>query len=638
MIAHKHFGIAAVALFVFCTVVLFFVPILGHQFGYINDYTIFEYDNRQCCLGFPETMQLFAIGRPLQAILLNIQLLLVSDVTSLQTMRIFFVLLIGAAATLFYFYVQSSFNMARYSAAFLALLIFTLPSMVINSFWVAQSIPGVVPLFFVFFAHYKMQKWQSGQGNNALIFARVFGLLFLSLLIYPPATFFFLTLTFMKFIFGTKNSGEARLVNLAAEVVTLLLACALYFVSIKFVLKPILLISNFGGMDFKSYYHDLEAANSAYNFSLSFDFFGKITRIHDVFTMVVSAWFSRLPLSLIVSVAIACTAIFIWASIRSPYLQHLKISARIIFGLALSIVIPLLTAIPVLVGQGNYPILYRVMFASMAVVPIAIVFAVDRACMVKKSWLVYLPMIIVSIGLLLVTWNWSYKRLELIISRASAEYLHVHEAVASQPCAETREIRIPPIGSPSDPLGLLNQDFGYTAVNSIFVGMANAVARTTGQNIEGCRIVFDPQGPRYRADIAEGITFGREGYPNFVSSYKGISGREPWGRWTDSEEVVIEFAQALPKSFSLKINAGASAYVVGKPIKVVVGENQKEFQVDKEPASDIVIPFITGGEERIVSIKFPKIMSPAEQGLGGDTRHLGLALVKLTIDSKNTGQ
>jgi hypothetical protein len=172
------------ALIVFISMGLFFLPIFGHQFGYINDYTIFEYDNHQCCLGFPETMQLFAIGRPLQAILLNIQLLFVSDVPSLQTMRIFFVLLIGAAATLFYFYVQSNFNIARYSAAFLALLIFTLPSMVINSFWVAQSIPGIVPLFFVLFAHYRMQKWQSGQHNNALIIASVFGLLFLSLLIY----------------------------------------------------------------------------------------------------------------------------------------------------------------------------------------------------------------------------------------------------------------------------------------------------------------------------------------------------------------------------------------------------------------------------------------------------------------------
>lgn len=626
------------ALFVFISTILFFTPILGHQFGYINDYTIFEYDNRQCCLGFPETMQLFAIGRPLQAILLNIQLLFVSDVASLQTMRIFFVLLIGAAATLFSFYVQSNFNMARYSAAFLALLIFTLPSMVINSFWVAQSIPGIVPLFLVLLAHFWMQKRNSSDHNKTFVIVGVFSLIFSSLLIYPPATFFFLTLTFIKFVFGPKDIVRAKLADISAEVMILLAACIVYFLSIKYVLKPILLMSNFGGMDFKSYFHNLEAANSAYNFSLSFDFIGKITRIHDLFIMVVSAWFSRLPLSLIAPVAITCTAIFIWASIRSPYLKHLKIFAKIIFGLALSIAIPLLTAIPVLIGQGNYPILYRVIFASMAIVPIAIVFAIDRACMAKKSWLVYLPVAIVSAGFLLAAWDWSYKRLELIISRASAEYLHVQEAVSSQPCAKTREIRIPPIGSPPDPLGLLNQDFGYTAVNSIFVGMANAVARTTGQNIEGCRIVFDPLGPRYRADIAEGITFGREGYPNFVSSYKGISGREPWGRWTDGEEAAIEFTQSLPKRFTLRINAGASAYVVGKSIKVVVGENQKEFQVEKEPASDIVIPFITEGEEKIVSIRFPKIMSPAEQGRGGDTRHLGLALVKLTIDSQSTGQ
>ena len=473
------------------------------------------------------------------------------------------------------------------------------------------------------------------QGNNALIIAIVFGLLFLSLLIYPPPTFFFLTLTFMKFCFGTKNPGEARLANLAVEVITLLTACALYFISIKYVLKPILLMTNFEGMDFKSYYNYIDTTNSAYKFSLSFDLVSKMTRIHDLFIMVLSAWFPQLPLRMLIPEAVFFIIILTWASVQSPYLTHLTISAKIISGLALSIAIPCFTAIPVLIGQGNSTILYRVTFASMAIVPIAIVFAVDRACMAKKLWLVYLPVAIVSAGLLLAAWDWSYKRLELIISRASSEYLHVQKAVSSQPCAETREIRISPIGSPPDPFGLLNQDFGYTAVNSIFVGMANAVARTTGQNIEGCRIVFDPQGPRYRAHISEGITFGREGYPNFVSSYKGISGREPWGRWTDGEEAIVDFVQPLPRKFILKIKAELFSALVGIPVKIIVGSTQLEAKFNSQEATEVALNVTTDGKATSIILKLSEAKSPMELGWSADTRRLGLALIKLQIDSQD---
>lgn len=634
MTINTYLSSAKTSLFVFCAVVLFFLPTFSHQFGYINDYTIFEYDNHLCCFGFPETTQLFAIGRPLQAILLNIQLLFVSDIQSLQWMRLFCVFLIGIVATLFFLYVQSNLNIRRYSAAFLALLIFTLPSMVINSFWVAQSVPGIAPLFFVLLAHFWMQKRNSSDHNKTFVIVGVFSLVFCSLLIYPPATFFFLTLTFIKFVFGTKDSTQAKLSGIAAEVMILLVACIVYFLSIKYVLKPILLMSNFGGMDFQSHYDNIDAANSAYKFSLSFDIVSKITRIHDLFVMVFSAWFPPLPMSLIIPVGLVFASILTWASLRTPYLKHLKTSSKIVLGLALSAFIPCLAAIPVLVGQGDYPILYRVIFASMAAVPVVIVFAIDRTLAAGKSWIVFVPVLVVSAGFILAAEITSYQRLAFMVSRLSAEYQHVLDTVSGENLADTREIRIPPIVSPPDPSGLLYRDFGYTAVNSITTGMVNAVARTAGQNIEGYRVVYDPLGPRYDADISEGITFSRDGYPSFVSSFKGISGKETFGRWTDSEEAIIEFTQPLPQKFTLKINAGASSAIVGKPVKLMIGETQLEVEFSKEEVTEVDIPVATDGKTKSIILKFPKTKSPMELGLGGDTRHLGLALVKFQIDSK----
>ena len=45
----------------------------------------------------------------------------------------------------------------------------------------------------------------------------------------------------------------------------------------------------------------------------------------------------------------------------------------------------------------------------------------------------------------------------------------------------------------------------------------------------------DPLGPRYEVTMMDGIDFTKPGYPTFLSDVSGISGPEPWGRWTDGE-------------------------------------------------------------------------------------------------------
>ncbi len=142
----------------------------------------------------------------------------------------------------------------------------------------------------------------------------------------------------------------------------------------------------------------------------------------------------------------------------------------------------------------------------------------------------------------------------------------------------------------------------------------------------------DPLGPRYQATLAEGITFNRDGYPNFVSSVKGISGKEAGGRWTDGTQAVIEFTQALPKSFTLKIKAAPFSPTMGKPIKVIVGATQLEIKFDKPEATEVVIAVATDGNARSVIFEFPDPKSPQELGQSSDTRRLSLGLTSLRIE------
>ncbi|HVS26526.1 MAG TPA: hypothetical protein VHE58_04420 [Burkholderiales bacterium] len=133
------------------------------------------------------------------------------------------------------------------------------------------------------------------------------------------------------------------------------------------------------------------------------------------------------------------------------------------------------------------------------------------------------------------------------------------------------------------------------------------------------------------SQFSEGITFNRDGYPGFVSSVKGISGKEGFGRWTDGTQAVIEFTQPLPKNFTLKIKAAPFAPSMGKPIKIVVGTAQLETKFSKPEPTEVVIPVATDGNARSIIFELPDAKSPKELGLSGDSRRLSLALVSLKI-------
>lgn len=144
---------------------------------------------------------------------------------------------------------------------------------------------------------------------------------------------------------------------------------------------------------------------------------------------------------------------------------------------------------------------------------------------------------------------------------------------------------------------------------------------------------YDPLGPRYHATLAEGITFSKDGYPDFLSSVEGISVKESFGRWTDGSLATIGFSQPLPKKFTLKIAAVMSEAIMGKPIKVVVGNTKYDAQFGKMwNFKEVAISVTTDGNAKSVVFELPDVKSPKELGQGEDGRRLGLALSSLKIE------
>jgi phosphoglycerol transferase len=130
------------------------------------------------------------------------------------------------------------------------------------------------------------------------------------------------------------------------------------------------------------------------------------------------------------------------------------------------------------------------------------------------------------------------------------------------------------------------------------------------------------------------VDFREQNYPADVASVSGISSHEPWGRWTDGAQAVLQFKKTLPSTFQLKLQTtGAFGPNVGAPVLVRAGGIQREFKVTK-PNELIVLDFEGVVSADRIEFAIPKPISPKELALGEDSRKLGIGLVSLAIGPK----
>lgn len=610
----------------------FYVPVLVHSsFGYINDDLVFDYDVLNCCVGYPETQQLLAIGRPLQAFLLNLQLMLADDVGSLGLLRLISVVGIALIAVLFFRHVYTWFDVTPAGAALLSVLLFTLPSLAIGSFWITQSIPSVVPIGLAVLAHGLLRKVLRREIGQVFGLISVVGIIVTGLLIYPPATFFFLALSLTGILFGYRDARSRWWAGLGAEIAIFALSCVLYLLFVKYVWIPGLTATAFGGFDFRSYFQEIAQNHAAYQVGLSFDLAEKLPRLRDLYIFTFSAWFPASPAIGLGGALLVAALLIVSAKHTAPGLSLSPPWNAVIILAIVVWFIPILSGS--ILASAAYPILYRVTFASMTVVPVVLVLFLDKVVLRGDNSAVPLRRAALAAVLTIAFAGVavSYYRIDLVVQRLSAEFEHVATSVRDQ--VPGPDILVPPFQSAPDPWAIQRLDFGYVAFNHYTSSMANAVLRDMGEDPEKYLISYDPLGPRYGASLADGIVFGKQGYPRFVKDVSGISGREPFGRWTDGSDVILEFRQPLPARFRLSLEAAAAASVLGKDITVQVGTASETIRFDKPVPSTVTIPIDTDGTATTLALRLPDVRSPKEQGLSEDPRRLGLALIRLAIET-----
>jgi hypothetical protein len=110
-----------------------------------------------------------------------------------------------------------------------------------------------------------------------------------------------------------------------------------------------------------------------------------------------------------------------------------------------------------------------------------------------------------------------------------------------------------------------------------------------------------------------------------------LSSAEPWGTWSSSDVVTLEFSRPLPEYFNLHLVAHAFSTLAGKEFVAHVGDSAVKFILD---ASNVekVLKFSNSKRSKIIKIDVPLPIKPKELGVTGDQRPLGIGFVELRID------
>ncbi len=146
-----------------------------------------------------------------------------------------------------------------------------------------------------------------------------------------------------------------------------------------------------------------------------------------------------------------------------------------------------------------------------------------------------------------------------------------------------------------------------------------------------------PDEPASAASGARAVTidFSRPAMPRAVQSISGLSGREPWGRWSDARThpwIEIRFRSPLPRRGSLSLTAKAFGPNVGEPTRIRLGSHETSLRFAAHDTT-VVIDYESDTGPTLLEIVPPHPTAPTQLGLSADVRQLAIGLVQLTISA-----
>jgi hypothetical protein len=121
-----------------------------------------------------------------------------------------------------------------------------------------------------------------------------------------------------------------------------------------------------------------------------------------------------------------------------------------------------------------------------------------------------------------------------------------------------------------------------------------------------------------------------------VASAEGLSHIEPWGRWSDSKQVVLHLSRPLPRHARVIFKALAYDANTELPFTMRVGSSSERFRLGWM-MQDVSLVFETDGNTRELVIDVPHPQAPIEKGQP-DERTLGICIADIEIGEREPDQ
>lgn len=116
-----------------------------------------------------------------------------------------------------------------------------------------------------------------------------------------------------------------------------------------------------------------------------------------------------------------------------------------------------------------------------------------------------------------------------------------------------------------------------------------------------------------------------------LAASSGMFTAEPWGRWSDGKQIVLETATALPQQLRVYLSARAAGPNVDQPFTVRVGTQEQKVRFGAD-VTHVILDFESTGAERRITIDVPQPVSASTLGANPvDQRQVGLALIRMEL-------
>ncbi|NCC03024.1 MAG: hypothetical protein EOM37_03100 [Proteobacteria bacterium] len=385
-------------------------------------------------------------------ILLNVHFMLFEQIADFKFGRVLSTAVLVILYWVSYRLLKKDYEGDPRVCALVAFLFSLLPSMLLYVYWLANFIPGLLTMLLAAISYglVSASRTKSGKSWKRYFFGG-YGLLFLTFLIYPPTSYYFLVFVAWRALMGQSTPARGPVDKSFLDIFMVGFLSAAYFVVAKIVSNRwlVTLIFNANG----------QPITKEYVLSVGGSLAEHINVFIDLVVQSFSLWFvGWVPDSLILAVGVIFACICIWLYKRGP----VEVRGRILVWCACFFI----AAAPMLVASGGFIALRNAIIGAILFL-IAIVNLLAYMLQSYRKETLFIPLLCV---LAATSFTAAFVRVGVASLNAHEELAFMREKFRGKSAEELSQIVFyaAPLKEPLYPFAMAS-DFNLLATNAAFI-------------------------------------------------------------------------------------------------------------------------------------------------------------------------